>query len=44
MDDRVVESTGTPPQYAMVESWLAAGSAWNEIQLPSLRSILICAS
>ena len=21
MDDRVVESTGTPPQYAMVESW-----------------------
>src|ERR1700730_14849637 len=26
MDDRVVESTGTPPQYAMVESWLAAGN------------------
>lgn len=30
MDDRVVESTGTPPQYAMVESWPAAGNAWNE--------------
>src|ERR1700686_5534435 len=26
MDDRAVESTGTPPQYSMVESWLAAGN------------------
>jgi hypothetical protein len=30
MDDRVMESTATPPQYAMIESWLAAGNAWNE--------------